>query len=66
MRGISSTASALKMSGGFTNESKKYHQRTLLKRTGGAMLLDIDDLPKKNRKRRNVDTITLVNIFIFS
>uniref|UniRef100_A0A1I8BCK5 HDAg domain-containing protein n=1 Tax=Meloidogyne hapla TaxID=6305 RepID=A0A1I8BCK5_MELHA len=59
MRGISSTASALKMSGGFTNESKKYHQRTLLKRTGGAMLLDIDDLPKQNRRKRNVETITL-------
>nr|CAD2145081.1 unnamed protein product [Meloidogyne enterolobii] len=59
MRGIPSTASALKMSGGFTNESKKYHQRTLLKRTGGAMLLDIDDLPKQSRRRRNIETITL-------
>uniref|UniRef100_A0A914KI80 HDAg domain-containing protein n=1 Tax=Meloidogyne incognita TaxID=6306 RepID=A0A914KI80_MELIC len=59
MRGIPSSASALKMSGGFTNESKKYHQRTLLKRTGGAMLLDIDDLPKQSRRRRNIETITL-------
>uniref|UniRef100_A0A914M2B6 HDAg domain-containing protein n=1 Tax=Meloidogyne incognita TaxID=6306 RepID=A0A914M2B6_MELIC len=59
MKGIPSSASALKMSGGFTNESKKYHQRTLLKRTGGAMLLDIDDLPKQSRRRRNIETITL-------
>jgi hypothetical protein len=59
MKGIPS-ASALKMSSGFTNDTKKYQQRTLLKRTGGAMLIDIAELPNPNRRRKCVETVTLV------
>jgi hypothetical protein len=60
MKGIP-TANTFKMSSGFTNESKKYQQRTLLKRAGGAMLIDIAELPNPNgRRRRNVETITVV------
>lgn len=63
MKGIP-TANALKMSSGFTNESKKYHQRPMLKRAGGAMLIDIAELPNPNRRRRKVETIILVRIGI--
>lgn len=44
MRGIP-TIPASKISCGFSNEPKKF-QRTLTKRAGGAMLLDISDLPQ--------------------
>lgn len=62
MKGIQSS-NPLKMACGFTNESKKYQQRTLIKRTGGAMLIDIAELPQKpnNRRKRNVETNKVSN-----
>ena len=64
MKGIP-TANALKMSSGFTNESKKYHQRPTLKRAGGAVLIDIAELPNPNRRRRRVEAVTVVKKFIY-
>uniref|UniRef100_A0A914HM42 HDAg domain-containing protein n=1 Tax=Globodera rostochiensis TaxID=31243 RepID=A0A914HM42_GLORO len=57
MKGLSSSTSALKMSTGFTNDSKRFQQRTLLKRTGGAQLLDIAELPQLNKRRRTITAV---------
>ncbi|CAD5224050.1 unnamed protein product [Bursaphelenchus okinawaensis] len=53
MRGIKSVNPA-KLSAGFSNEPKKF-QRTVAKREGGAMLLDISDLPQAHVKKRRAD-----------
>lgn len=45
------TVNTCKISGGFTNEPKKF-QRQLTKREGGAMLIDFTELPQPNIKRR--------------
>ncbi|KAL3105648.1 hypothetical protein niasHT_029064 [Heterodera trifolii] len=58
MKGLSSSSNALKMSTGFTADSKKFQQRTLPKRAGGAQLLDIAELPQPNKRRRT--TVTAV------
>lgn len=51
MRGIPSTP-ASKIFSGFSNEPKKF-QRNITKRAGGAMLIDISDLPQApNMKKR--------------
>jgi hypothetical protein len=60
MKGFVTSTNTLKMSSGFTNESKKYQQRNLLKRTGGALLIDIAELPNPNRRKRNVEALTIV------
>lgn len=44
------TVNTYKISSGFTNEPKKF-QRQLLKREGGAMLIDFNELPQPNNKR---------------
>ncbi|KAL3096756.1 hypothetical protein niasHT_029640 [Heterodera trifolii] len=56
MKGLSSSSNALKMSTGFTADSKKFQQRTLPKRAGGAQLLDIAELPQPNKRRRTTVT----------
>ncbi|CAB3399875.1 unnamed protein product [Caenorhabditis bovis] len=53
MKGIP-THNTWKLNGGFTNEPKKF-QRTLPQKKGGAMLLDIADLPPSLKKRRQVE-----------
>lgn len=60
MRSIPS-ANILKMSGGFTNEPKKF-QHQLAKREGGVQLIDIAELPQfpSNKRRKNLETVTQV------
>lgn len=60
MRGIPSV-NTFKMSSGFTNEPKKF-QRQLTKREGGAMLIDIAELPQfpGNKRRKNIETIQVL------
>lgn len=60
MKSIPST-NTLKMSSGFTNEPKKF-QRQLAKREGGAVLIDISELPRfpDNKKRKNSETLKQV------
>ncbi|VDD89209.1 unnamed protein product [Enterobius vermicularis] len=50
MRGIP-TVNTCKLSGGFTNEPRKF-QRQLAKREGGAKLIDIAEIPHALKKRK--------------
>jgi hypothetical protein len=56
MRGIPSIP-ASRISSGFSNEPKKF-QRNIPKRVGGAMLIDISDLPQApNMKKKRGSTV---------
>lgn len=50
MRGIPAV-NTCKLSAGFTNEPRKF-QRQLVKREGGAKLIDIDEIPHALKQRR--------------
>lgn len=54
MRGIP-TVNTAKMSGGFTNEAKKFQRTPLVKREGGAKMIDIAELPPSLAKRRKAE-----------
>ncbi|KAH7716465.1 Negative elongation factor A [Aphelenchoides avenae] len=54
MRGIPAVNTA-KISGGFTNEAKKFQRTPLVKREGGAKMIDIAELPPSLAKRRKAE-----------